>query len=72
MEITLKFNDASAELPEVGKKCLCMTTNNSFFISETYYPHNGRGVITNYNRCWKGSSKATDTITKWAYLPNWN
>lgn len=65
----LTWHNIKDDLPEVNQVCLCHTSNDKYFISETYHPHDGRGNITDYKRkCWKGSSKATDSITHWAYL----
>lgn len=56
-------------LPEVGKKCLCYTKNGNYLLSSMYYPHDGRGVIVDYNtQKWNGSSRTTGTITHWSYL----
>ena len=69
MVTQLTWFNVSESLPDVNKTCLCHTTNGKYFISEVYHPHDGRGNITDYNRKrWKGSSKATETITHWAYL----
>lgn len=69
MITVLSWNNVNNALPEVDKACICYTTNHKYFISSMYHPHDGRGVITDYNRkCWKGSSKSTDTISHWAYL----
>lgn len=71
MIMQLDFKQADKELPEVGRKVLCLTKNKNYFISEMYLPHDGRGnVYEGRPPQWKGSSKATETIEYWAYLDN--
>lgn len=73
MLIEFNFIDIDRNLPDVGKKVLCLTKNGGWFISEMYLPHDGRGnIYAGRPPQWKGSSKATDTITHWAYLPEIN
>lgn len=71
MKVELDFVDITERLPDVGYKVLCKTSNGKYFISEMYFPHDGRGNIYEGRPAeWKGSSKATDTIIMWAYLPD--
>lgn len=71
MKVELEFVDIKEQLPGVGHKVLCKTSNGKYFISEMYLPHDGRGNVYEGRPAeWKGSSKATDTIIMWAYLPD--
>lgn len=71
MIVEFNFNNITEFLPDVGRKVLCKTSNGNYFISEMYLPHNGRGNVYEGRPAeWKGSSKATDTIIMWAYLPD--
>ena len=71
MIVEFNFNNITEFLPDVGRKVLCKTSNGNYFISEMYLPHDGRGNVYEGRPAeWKGSSKATDTITHWAYLPD--
>ena len=65
----LNWYDINTSLPDVNKTCLCYTSNNKYFISEVYHPHDGKGNIIDYGKkTWKGSNKTVNTITHWAYL----
>lgn len=71
MIVEFNFNNITEFLPDVGRKVLCKTSNGNYFISEMYLPHDGRGNVYEGRPAeWKGSSKATDTIIMWAYLPD--
>lgn len=71
MIVEFNFNNITESLPDVGRKVLCKTSNGNYFISEMYLPHDGRGNVYEGRPAeWKGSSKATDTIIMWAYLPD--
>lgn len=71
MKVELDFVDITERLPDVGYKVLCKTSNGKYFISEMYFPHDGRGNVYEGRPAeWKGSSKSTDTIIMWAYLPD--
>lgn len=70
MLVEFDFNDIEKSLPDVGRKVLCLTTNGNWFISEMYLPHDGGGrIYEGRPPQWKGSSRTTNTIVKWAYLP---
>jgi hypothetical protein len=59
----LLWKDIDKMLPEVNKKCICMTSNGNYFISEMYIPKSGG------NKQWKGiRSKTVESIVKWSYL----
>ena len=45
MIMQLDFKQADKELPEVGRKVLCLTKNKNYFVSEMYLPHDGRGNV---------------------------
>lgn len=62
MMTVLLWQDIDKMLPDVNKKCLCMTSNGNYLISEMYTPK------SRADKRWKGSSKTTDSIVKWAYL----
>lgn len=71
MKVVLDFVDITERLPGVGHKVLCKTSNGKYFISEMYFPHDGRGrIFEGRPPQWKGSTKTIDTITHWAYLPD--
>lgn len=71
MIVEFNFNNITEFLPDVGRRVLCKTSNGNYFISEMYLPHDGRGNVYEGRPAeWKGSSKATDTIIMWAYLPD--
>lgn len=60
MMTMLLWADVEKKLPEPNKKCICMTSNGNYLLSEI--------VQTKTSQRWKGSTKATESITKWAYL----
>lgn len=64
----LIWKDVKKELPDVNTKCLCFTSNGKYILSEMYYPKDSNGKQINDTKEWKGSSKTTDSIIKWAYL----
>lgn len=62
MMTVLLWKDITKSLPEVNKKCLCMTSNGNYLISEMYIPK------STTKKRWKGSSKVTESIVKWSYI----
>lgn len=64
----LLWKDVKKELPDVNVKCLCLTNNGNYIISEMYYPKDSHGKQIGEYKSWKGSSKVTDSIIKWSYL----
>lgn len=62
MMTVLLWKDIGKMLPEVNKKCICMTSNGNYLISEMYIPKGGG------DKRWKGSSKTVESIIKWSYL----
>lgn len=64
----LLWKDVKKELPDVNVKCLCLTNNGNYIISEMYYPKDSHGNQIGEDKSWKGSSKVTDSIIKWSYL----
>ena len=68
MMSVLLWKDVKKELPEVNKKCLCMTSNGNFLISEMQQSKDSNNNSLGDKKRWKGSSRATESITKWSYL----
>lgn len=68
MMTLLLWKNVNKELPDVNTKCICLTNNGNYLLSEMYYPTDKDGNIISDVKKWKGSSKTTDSIVKWSYL----